>query len=601
MKILESIPKILTPDIKMDSKLNMHFTLPVIDAGDFIMYGRTMLMRETGILNENICNNLLFSMESIYSLCLKEYAYDNFWDNSVKRQAWKIAVKIAGQVWVNSCIFQPILKSGLSIHMSNVIWRRLIKEQGGGNVVSMGVYPDKNVIPAHNFLIGETTDTQMQINQKIEGSLGYLTDEDESHLPIRGYNVYYYYNPLPPVVLNCELNSPDCYGEFYDKCDKRIYKWMERFMSALMLVSSDTVFTARDTAYISLIEGMPDESSFPFGDVLQTNDRTPIKKLSARLEGLDERSFYPNRKIWTAAQCERYLPDEVQQHIRRSLQNIPLIDQNKSPSCTADDINRVVRESITEGHLTGLNEHLVNHTNSEYIEDIPLEITSEQKDISELSESEPIEKQRERNIKIITSQSLWDLSNEKVDDKTMIDVNPIVVGDKNKIQEIHESVLSPGRTEDEELLSVNDINKIKIKNKDILDKAFVLDVKTHIDVNNIKKTNLIEEAKTIVDGTSKEAIERDIQLNKVSETKNALEDVLDKAFTDREDHKISTSDKLEQAFIDIEKTRGVTALPKVNKQPHVATKDVPCFLKLGKNTPGIGNILDLAFIDNEIE
>lgn len=563
------------PELNMDSKLNMHLTFPVIAASDFIMYGKTMLMKETGILNENICNNLLFSMESIYCNCLKSYGYYNFWKNDVNKQSWNISAKVAGQIWENRNILDPIGKADVNIHMSNIIWRRTVEEEEDGNVVSLGVYPDINVIPEHNFLIGETADIILNMDPKMEESLGYLTEDDEAHLDARGYYIYYYYKPLPAIVLKGDPDSPEYYDNFYNQCDKNIYHWMERLMSALMLTSADAVFAARDIAYISLIEGMPDESSFPFGDVFQTEDQTPIVKLCTNIEGLSEQSLYPNRVIWTAAQCERYLPEEVQKHIEESALHYK--EHKTSGSlCMEDSVNKIVQESLISGHISGLDEHWNDSTSLCIGEGYPLntlvdQIDPETKDITEKN----IKACKERIVQTIASQSMWGLPKCRLNNESIVDIKSVVNTEK-------------------------DVNKIK---KDIiLDKAFIQDieVKPMKEQNNSKDISNLDKAfqEIETDSSSKEPV------------KNINNDILDKAFkeptepikknkaTAEEINKIfaglnkpkkSTLDKLDMAFVDV-------SLP--NKKPiTVATE----FAKVKKHTNVISNILDSAFIDSEIE
>lgn len=342
MKILNRIPSILIPALRMDSVLNMHVTIPLLPADDFIMYGKTIIMAETGVLNDNICTNMLFALESVYSEEMNRYGFRDFWLPAAKEQLLDISALVGRQILDPEDIFEPLATLDFPIHMSDIIWRRDFSDNGEGSRVYYGVYPDDNTIPVHNFLtgkpVGKGHSDILHSGKDLWGADG----NTERH-------VFYYYEPLYPLKVEGDPDDPLYYREFQHRCDPGIYKWIKGLMSGLMIYSADTVAAVMDMACISDLENKPDESAFPDGDVFTSADRTPIKKLCAGLRVLPQAALVPHKKIWTAAQFEKYLPNEVKKVLEdAALHGTEINDE------TEGSINRAVLDSMAAGRLVGL-------------------------------------------------------------------------------------------------------------------------------------------------------------------------------------------------------------------------------------------------------
>lgn len=335
MKILSGIPSILNPTLRMDSVLNMHVTIPLLPADDFIMYGKSIIMEEAGVLNDNICTNMLFALESVYSEEMNAHGFHDFWLPSAREQFLDISALVGCEIWDPRGIFDPLSSLNFPVHMSDIIWRRDFSDNGEGKRVYYGVYPDNNTIPMHNFMTGRAVDHDCGDSWKTAGN--------------KGYQIYYYYEPLPSLGIKGNPDDTTYYGDFRNRCDPEIYKWIKTLMSALMIYSADSIAAVRDMACISDLENKPDESAFPDGDVFTSGDRTPIKKLCASLRTLPQTALIPHKKIWTAAQFEKYLPNEVQKVLKEAVLSETEIRKTDDRS-----INRIALDSMAAGRLAGL-------------------------------------------------------------------------------------------------------------------------------------------------------------------------------------------------------------------------------------------------------
>lgn len=345
MKILHDVPEILTPSMVMDAALNWHITFPLLDSRDFLMYGKTMILNESSTLNENISNCLLFIMEMVYALEMSKYGIKEFWDDTVLKGAMRSAAPIiGGKAWRYDLL--SFVASDYRFHLSNTIWRRKLIYKDDGVITPIEVYPDKETIPAHNISQFMGKEREVYLSKDIADKAGYPTLKNRNIDYIRTYKTFFYYSPLPRLKMESKPNTADFYIEFYDKCDRSIYKWIERLMSAMMLRSADSVFAARDMAAVSYLEKWPDESAFPQGDVFMVQNTDPVKKLINILNALPEGALYPNPGIWAASSCERYPIKDAEEQINNAAAEIPPL--------TETDYEKTVREAVTSGSIAGM-------------------------------------------------------------------------------------------------------------------------------------------------------------------------------------------------------------------------------------------------------
>ena len=497
MKILGGIPSILMPNIRMDSVLNMHVAIPLINADDFIMYGKSIIMEETGVLNDNICTNMLFAVEAVYSEEMNTHGFRDFWLPSAREQFLDISALVGRQIWDPAGLFNPLSRLAFPLHISDIIWRRDFSDNGEGSRVYYGVYPDDNTIPMHNFLTGKSMDTGHGYVPELMKDLGGVSYPEKDRWKIdgnRGYHVFYYYEPLPSLGIRGDLDDPSYYREFQKRCDPEIYEWIKGLMSGLMIYSADTVAAVQDMACISDLENKPDESAFPDGDVFTSGDRAPIKRLCASLGLLPKAVLVPHKKIWTAAQFEKYLPDEV----KRILEDAVLSEKE---GCAGADggMNRIALDSMAAGRLAGLDREHRKFGTAGHPAGIPSDKLVEQASENQVEKRKSaVKKYRGKIIADITRDGIWNLSEEKPGGTKMFDLPSLVTGKNGRVKQAVSGPLFPRLSPTPEQIAEKErglCDRQEYADKELLlENAFIEDTEEQTETDSIPGERLLEKA-----------------------------------------------------------------------------------------------------------
>lgn len=523
LKILHDVPEILTPSMVMDAELNWHITFPLLDSRDFLMYGKTMILNESSTLNESIAGCLLFAMEMIYAMEMDRYGIKEFWDDRVLRGAMRSAAPIvAGRAWRYDLLSN--LAGHYRFHLSNTIWRRKLNINEDGTAVPIEVFPDRETIPAHNIIQLRRCETEVKLSPDTAEKAGYPSFIKKTDESARYHRTFLYYSPLPKIKMENNPDTAEFYAEFYEKCDREIYKWIERLMSALMLRSADAVFAARDMAAVSYLEKWPDESSFPGGDVFMVGNTDPIRKLINILNALPEGALYPNPAIWAASSCERYPAHEAEEQIRKaSLETI---------AAEGTEYEKRVMRSVMEGSIAGMEPQSAR--------------------ITDLINSNPgaIDPDKAKLIKESAAEETSGLLKDAgMDGEWYVDSETGRLVKKEKAE--NRNVIKPGTPEDssisenkgpetdpavDNLLEDAFVDTDILEKEAIIDKAF-LDTKEATDITEKKLPYTESKTKTLwTEGMARDAIhqKQTKEIKKETDKVSYIDSILDSAFLDKE-------------------------------------------------------------------